>query len=1072
MRVLRLIPLFAVITLSILAPSDAMAAATINQLNHTFSSDNLQYEIIKPATKAQAGQVAVTGTIDKKTEIITIPESIQDSSYTYTVSEIGNYAFSNLDNLTHINIPSSVTVMGSYVFYDCDQLESVTLPDSIKRIGRSLFLSCDSLKNVHLPKGLVEIGDSTFYNCISLEQVNIPVKLSYIPENTFSGCQSLQEINLPYGISFIGKYAFTGCSSLTAISIPNSVTGIGVSAFKACSSLRYINLSNKLLYLSDYMLADCSSLETVYLPDKLESIGSGVFSGCQKLTGINIPDTVASIGTNAFYNCVSLEQIKLSDSLIKISEGAFKNCSDIKAITLPEKLEALEGNAFENCSSLSEIAFNSRLTHIGAYAFANCSSLASVQLPDSLISIGKQAFKGCTALSKLSLSPNIVDISSDIISDTAIPSVYKNGLLILDGYLLDGSKAGGSLVIPDSVHCIASAAFKNNTELTAVRIPNTVTVIGSNAFYGCNLLERVQLPDSLTVMAKGIFYDCVKLSSINLPKKLTEISSDCFSNCSSLQSVTLPDSLTQIGHRAFYKCSSLTKITFPANLSVIGSSAFSECASLTEVKIPGSVGWVGNFAFSSCSSLIYVKAGARIISNYAFEDCSSLTEVILTDKVLNLGAYAFRNCNSLRAVTLSDNLTVIDYFTFAGCTNLSGLNIPDNLEYILHGAFNDCRSLKSISLPKNTFVDETAFSGCDVKINFMSANPRINAVIDDKASYDNLPCYPGYVAQVGEQIYYLSGAPSYETDIDSGFQIKTADNNIIGKVNSSFGFIYYKDQIYHIDYNRSLYRLSLSDSKQIRLMKKVDIPVAIYQDYIYYIKDMALYRADINGKNPVMLAVLSNESISPYYRSQAIRFYGNSIYYVTCNMQNWLFSIEKMNLDGTGHKILAGNLPLKDLNYNIYLAGEQIFYQTEDNRIHSIDENGNYGSYGQGIIHGVINDELYYTNEGGLWRLSHDSSKQSTDTTTELVLAAKYIPADSSLADISADGKTIAFYYLGDDDSERGYLYLINTEDYSLSIIAEDDTVWPGRLIGNYIYYHKDYNYENGPISYLRTRYK
>lgn len=1072
MKIFRLIPLFAIIFLSIPAPSDARAATTENQTGHTFISNNLQYEIIKPAGITQAGQVAVTAVIDKKATAVKVPETVEASSYTYAVTEIGDYAFSKLDNLNDVIIPSSVTVMGSSVFYDCDKLESVILSDSISRIGRSLFLSCDSLKNVHLPKALTEIGDSSFYNCISLEQVNIPYKLTYIPENTFSGCESLQTITLPYGIGYIGKYAFTGCSSLTNISLPYSVSAIGASAFKACSALSFISLPDKLLSLSDYMLADCPSLKTVYLPDNLEIIGAGVFSGCQRLTDINIPDTVVSIGENAFYNCVSLENIRLSASLGKISAGAFKNCSGLKAVTLPEKLEVIKDNAFENCSSLSKINFNSKLKRIADYAFANCSSLTGAALPDSLTALGKQVFKGCSSLSKLSLSANIVDISSDIAVDTAIPAAYENGLLILDGYLLDGSKAYGRVVIPDSVFCIADEAFKNNPELTEVIIPHSVTAIGSNGFYGCSLLERVQLPNSITVLADGVFYNCVKLASIKLPVSITEISAECFYNCSSLQTVTLPGSLTKIGHRAFYKCSSLTSITFPAALSVIGSAAFSECTSLSEVKIPANVDRIGNFAFSSCSSLLSVKVGARIVSNYAFENCCSLTEAVLTDKVLNLGAYAFRNCSSLKSVSLSDKLTVIDYYSFAGCTALSSIYIPAGLEYILYGAFNDCQSLKAISLPMNTFVDETAFSGCDAKINYVSTDSQPQAVIDANESDNNQPCYPAYVVQAGGQIYYLSGAPSYETDLDSGLCVKTADQQTIGKVNSSFGFIYYKDNIYHLDYNRNLYRLSLSDGKQTLLMKKPDIPVAIYQDYIYYIKGKALYRADINGKNPVLLATLSNESISAYYRSRAILLYDNSIYYVTCNMQNWLFSINKINTDGTGYKLLAGNIPLKDLNYDIYLAGGQIFYQTEDNRIHSIDEKGNYSSYGQGTIHGVINDELYYTNDSGLWKLTGDNSKQIKEFTAELILASEYIPAYSSLADISADDKTIAFCYLGDDDSERGYLYLISTQDYSLRIIAEDDTVWPGRLIGDYIYYHKDYNYENGPISYLRTRYK
>ncbi|MFU0826970.1 MAG: hypothetical protein ACFWTJ_05435 [Lachnoclostridium sp.] len=1046
MRKSKLFPLIlllsAVFSLYIFSDPVANAGARVNQAKYTFYSNNIKYEINKPASAKKAGQVTVLGAKNKNVKTITIPKTVKNSSYTYTVTKIADSAFHGYFKLAKISIPSSVTALGNSAFSDCDKLKSVILPNA-----------------------LTKMGAGTFYGCSSLKEVNIPIKLSYIPATAFYDCQNLQSITIPDGITYIGKFAFYGCKSLTNLSIPCSVTYIGTSAFKSCTALSSVRLSDNLAALSEFIFADCSSLKKIHFPDNLQYISNGAFSNCGMLSELIIPDTVVSIGVNAFEKCCSLENITLSSSLDKILSGTFANCSSLKTVTLPERLTRIEDRAFENCSSLRKVILNRQLTSIGKSAFYNCSSLTSIQLPDSLISLGTQAFKGCTSLSEVKLSPNITNFAADVFTDTAITLVSDNGLLILDGYLLNGTEVCGNIVIPDSVHCIAAEAFKNNEQLTEVCIPATVTSIGPNAFHGCSRLKKVQLLTSFVTLSAGAFYDCVKLVSVNLPDTITEIPAYSFYNCSSLQTITLPNNLNIIGDYAFCKCSSLKSPVFPANLSSIGSYAFSECSSLAELNIPKTIKWVGEAAFSSCLSLSTVKAGAEVIFKNAFQDCTSLRKVVLSNDVLGLGASAFRNCSQLSKVTLSDNLTVIEYFTFAGC-KLSSIDIPTGLESILGGAFYNCKKLKTIRLPKNTFVADDAFEGCDIKISFESVDNHAYANITDQRVYkDKTPIYPDYVAQAGENVFYLSGAESDASGADLIIQNKSAEKTLIDSLNRSSGFIVYKDFIYYLDHNKNLCRYSLDMGKQTHLQKKVDILVAVYRDYIYYISNKSLYRATVKGKNPVKLVALSSDSILPYYRSKAIQLYDNSIYYVTCNSQNWLYRIEKINLDGSNHKILVKNFELKDSGYDIYLAGGRIYYQTNDGLIHCINENGSHAFSVLGNIHGVIQDELYYANDQGLWKIT-------TENTSRLVVPENVIPKYCQISDVSADGTAIVLYYPGDDDSERGYLYLVNTLDYSMTIIADGDTISPARLIGDYLYYHKDYNYENGPVYYLRTRFR
>ena len=70
---------------------------------------------------------------------ITIPEIVDFEGRTYTVTGIGEGAFSACQMLTSVAVPSTVTYVEYRAFYYCPSLQSVVLSDNIAEMGREVF---------------------------------------------------------------------------------------------------------------------------------------------------------------------------------------------------------------------------------------------------------------------------------------------------------------------------------------------------------------------------------------------------------------------------------------------------------------------------------------------------------------------------------------------------------------------------------------------------------------------------------------------------------------------------------------------------------------------------------------------------------------------------------------------------------------------------------------------------------------------------------------------------------------------------------------------------------------------
>ena len=220
------------------------------------------------------------------------------------VTRIGDYAFSDCNNVFSIGLPLGLLEVGNGAFSMCSKLESIVIPDSVTKIGYTMFVNCETLQDVVLPRSITQIPTRTFYCCTSLNNVVLPEGIIEICDSAFYECDSLKDILLPNGIQKIENYAFYDCSSLSTISIPGTLQEMGECVFENC-----INLSE------------------IIIEEGVQEIGGGAFLDCGYyggLSSVTIPSSVKRIGAYAFCYCYHLEKVVFCGDAPVIESDAFR----------------------------------------------------------------------------------------------------------------------------------------------------------------------------------------------------------------------------------------------------------------------------------------------------------------------------------------------------------------------------------------------------------------------------------------------------------------------------------------------------------------------------------------------------------------------------------------------------------------------------------------------------------------------------------------------------------------------------------------------------------------------------
>lgn len=431
-------------------------------------------------------------------EVICVPRAIENYDFPSSVTNIGDYAFYNCDNVTNIEVPSSVVSIGDYAFYNCTNANIlIDNAENTVKVGNKTFEKCKSVIYTYLLSFDI-VSDSTA--CVvdaneKLDSITIPSKVlinkkeydvTGIRHHAFASLKDLKYVNIPSSIEFIGDSAFAGCKNLEYIEIPSSVVSIGDYAFADCINTNvYIDNVKSNVKVKAYSFDKCKNIYyTNRLSFRIVSDSTAwVVDANERLDSIIIPakvliDKKEYDVTGVGYNCVFTGE-------------------DLKYVNIPSSIEI-----------------------IGDSAFAGCISLENIEIPSSVTYIGWDAFDYCTKLTAINVDTDNIKYSSDfgIVYDKEKETI----ILVPCG-------VKGNFVIPSSVTNIGDLAFYNCDSLTSINIPSSVNYIGYQAFYNCDGLTSIEIPSSVTHIGWNAFRGCYNLDVVidNSEDKFKNVFSDC-----------------------------------------------------------------------------------------------------------------------------------------------------------------------------------------------------------------------------------------------------------------------------------------------------------------------------------------------------------------------------------------------------------------------------------------------------------------------------------------------------------------------------------------------------------------
>lgn len=366
--------------------------------------------------------------------IINIPESVQYSNKSFSVEQIGEYAFSSA-KIESVSIPSTVKSIGQYAF-NGSTITTITIPGSVENCYHAAFNSCSKLKDIHF-----EYSDKSL--CFNQNL--------YYSEQSFRYCSSLENI-------YIDRYAYVYASNGSFRNKANSCY-----VFSALPSIKNVYIGSNVTSIGNWF-SYCSGIEKVEIPSNITSIYDFAFRGCKNISELIFHDGDKNIYNDTFYACSSLKKIDFQGGSLNFygsntweaEHAAFEECTNLETIIFPDDVVNIHNNTFKGCKNISKVyAKSASPTAISTTAFDAMTFLTATLF----VPVGaKEKYESTEGWNQFS---QIIEIDNFDISS----EMHTIGLSVSNG----GKVVCGTIDISNYSY---SWSVEDNTSLTLQIIPN------------------------------------------------------------------------------------------------------------------------------------------------------------------------------------------------------------------------------------------------------------------------------------------------------------------------------------------------------------------------------------------------------------------------------------------------------------------------------------------------------------------------------------------------------------------------------------------------------------------------
>ncbi len=491
---------------------------------YDFIVNGLHYDFISESTVKVVAPSSLA-TYDDYVDL-EIPATVSYNGKMYSVTCIGENAFSSCKKLKSLKVPSTITIIKEYAFAHCDSLLDIDIPTSVIIIEQGAFMNTAWFKA--LPDGLVYINNVLYSKkgIINSDTTLVVREGTISISPLFCSSSKVTAISLPSSLKYIGLSAFNFCSMLRTIIGGENVEYIGHYAFNGTAW--ETSLPNGSHYLGKVLYKHKGAIPQDFtITDGTVAIGSNAFMLASDLTNITLPNSVKYIGDYAFSSCSSLCTITLSENLEYIGMFAFEWCDKLQSISLPNSVQIIERNAFAACESMQSISIGNNLQSIGMAAFQACRSLETIHLPKSFAHLGYSVFPHSDMLQSIT-------IDSDNPFFKSVDGVlYTKNLRKLMAYPC--GRLAEAYTILEGVEELHYGAFETNMYLQEITLPSSLVVIGPYSVSMCQQLRYIDIPDNVTDIHEWAFSNCQQMDSLRMGKSVNYIGDVAFGGCMSLR---------------------------------------------------------------------------------------------------------------------------------------------------------------------------------------------------------------------------------------------------------------------------------------------------------------------------------------------------------------------------------------------------------------------------------------------------------------------------------------------------------------------------------------------------------